>query len=141
MEPYTLSLYGLSVFLNRSRPGIALIAAAFFVIELGHYFLGFQYYATQFFSIALLTVVPVIVCRFVGGEVAARMSATCLGLICLYFAAWVTVEMGLENAHFFYAHLAILLYQFGVLNGWRGCGAVLLAFGDKLWFGFRRLNP
>lgn len=141
MEPYTLSIYGLSVLLNWKRPRIAMIAAVFFMIEYGHYLLAFKYYATQFFSIAFLTMLPVIVSRYAPQEIGDRVRASCLALMILYFVAWLTVEFGLDNSGFFWVHLAILVYQFGVLNG--GCGRLVdffLALGAKLRARFYRFN-
>lgn len=137
MEPYTLSIYGLSVLLNWKRPRIAMVAAAFFCIELGHHYLGLTYYATQFFSIAFLTLLPVSISRYAPRYVKNRIQASGLALICLYFFAWLTVEMGVDNSEFFLLHLAILIYQFGVLNG--GWGH-FLAFGDKLRGRIHSLN-
>lgn len=124
MEQFTLPIYGLSVLLNLRRPSVAYIAAAFFVIEALHGFIGFRYYCTSFLSIAAFTVIPIWVANFAPRSVRLPMQESSFALVALYFSAWLVVESGYDNANFLYMHVLILLYQFWTMN--RGC--TLLAY-------------
>lgn len=131
MEKYTLTIYGLSVFLNWKRPQVAFIAAAFFMLELAHGMMGFKYYALQFLSMAAMNLVPIYISRFAPFDVRKPMQESAFVLIVMYFVAWITVESGNDNANFFYLHLLILLYQFWTMN--RGCPVLADLFERNAW--------
>lgn len=133
MEPYTLTVYGLSVLLNWQRRAVASVAAAFFAIEGLHGLIRFEYASGLWLSIAGLTLIPVMLCRFLDLGMAFRLRISCLVLVTIYLTAWIMVELNVPPKPLKYAHLAVLLYQFGVLNGGTG---ILVGIG-QYWSSFR----
>lgn len=134
MEAWTLPIYGLSVLLNLKRRAVALVAAAFFMIEAGHGMIRFEYASALWLSIAGLTMLPVILCRYLEPALALRLRISSLVLVTIYASAWIMVELNASPKPLKYAHIAVLLYQFGVLNGGTGILARLAKYRHGFCF-------
>jgi len=117
MEWAVLPVYAICALVNFSNKPALTVAASFWAIEYAHSLLNFEYAAAHYFSIALMTLLPAYASRFLDVTKQRKIIASCLGLVCVYFAAWVCSELGLPESPFKWPHIAILIYQFGVLNG------------------------
>lgn len=131
-------VYGLTALLNLKDRATLTVALSFVLIEYAQYVLDFDWTAAHYFAGAAFTLLPVISSRLLHPDKARRIVASCLGLVCIYFMAWVCSETGLPESPFKWPHIAILIYQMGVLNGMDG-GRNILANHSQFctWFRVR----
>lgn len=120
MEWIVLPVYAACIVVNLKNKAFFTVSLCFFLPEYAHFLMNFEYASAHYFSIALMTLFPAYACKLLPPERARRLVATCLGLICIYFMAWVCSEAGLPESQFKWPHIAILIYQGGLLNGGTG---------------------
>lgn len=139
MLELTSLTYGLVAIMQRKDRAALTVALSFLLIETFHSICDFDYASIHYLSIALFTLLPVSLCRYLDKDKSSRMIQSCLGLVTIYFAAWICNELGWPESQFKWPHIAILVYQFGVLNGGRGIMdevSNILANARKRWIMF-----
>lgn len=111
------TVYGLSALLNLRDRATLTVALSFVLIEYAQYVADFDWTAAHYLAGAVGLLLAVKTSRFLNVTKQRKLIASCLGLVCVYFAAWVCSELGLPESQFKWPHIAILIYQGAVLNG------------------------
>lgn len=139
MFPIASTVYGLVALLNLKNRATLTVALSFFLIEYAQYVLDFDWTAAHYFAGAAFTLLPVRLAYLLSPSKSRRITVSCLGLVCIYFVAWVCSEAGLPESPFKWPHIAILLYQGVVLHGTDSMDGRcnLLANPGEFWTRFR----